>query len=209
MFLKPLIKKLFYRIYLSGHAEAQHRCRQDRANHLQQQMEYDADSVRINNAATILNHRKDKKYIKVGKNCLIRGEIMVLRHGGEVIIGEDCFLGDKSRIWSSVKISIGNRVLISHNVNIHDNISHPLSSKERHLDFLNIIHKGELREEVSINEKEIIIEDDVWIGFNATILKGVKIGRGAIIGANTIVTKDVEPYGVVVGNPNKIIKYTD
>ena len=47
----------------------------------------------------------------------------------------------------------------------------------------------------------IVIEDDVWIGFNATILKGVKIGKGAIIGASTIITKDVPPYAIMVGSP--------
>jgi acetyltransferase-like isoleucine patch superfamily enzyme len=47
----------------------------------------------------------------------------------------------------------------------------------------------------------IVIEDDVWIGFNATILKGVTICKGAIIGAATVITKDVPPYAIMVGNP--------
>ena len=59
---------------------------------------------------------------------------------------------------------------------------------------------------LEIDNKEIIIEDDVWIGFNSIILKGVKIGRGAIIGAGSIVTKDVEPWTLNVGNPIKAIK---
>ena len=58
------------------------------------------------------------------------------------------------------------------------------------------------------NAKNIIIEDDVWIGFNCIILKGVRIGKGAIIGAGTIITKDVPSHAVIVGNPAKIIKYT-
>lgn len=51
------------------------------------------------------------------------------------------------------------------------------------------------------------IGNDVWVGTNATILNGIKIGDGAVIGANTIVTKDVPPYAIIVGNPGKIIKY--
>jgi maltose O-acetyltransferase len=47
----------------------------------------------------------------------------------------------------------------------------------------------------------IVIEDDVWIGFSATILKGVRIGKGAIIGANTVITTDVEAFAIMVGNP--------
>ncbi len=52
-----------------------------------------------------------------------------------------------------------------------------------------------------------IVENDVWIGYDATILPGVKIGNGAIIGAKSVVTKDVEPYKIVAGNPAKLIRY--
>lgn len=53
----------------------------------------------------------------------------------------------------------------------------------------------------------IIIENDVWIGSKATIMSGVKIHNGAVIGTGSVVTKDVPPYSIVVGNPSKIIKY--
>lgn len=53
----------------------------------------------------------------------------------------------------------------------------------------------------------IIIDDDVWIGMNVTILSGVKIGKGAVIATGSVVTKDVAPYSIVGGNPAKIIKY--
>lgn len=53
----------------------------------------------------------------------------------------------------------------------------------------------------------IIVEDDVWIGYGTTIFSGVKIGQGAVIGAGSIVTKDVPPYAIVAGNPAKILKY--
>jgi acetyltransferase-like isoleucine patch superfamily enzyme len=52
----------------------------------------------------------------------------------------------------------------------------------------------------------VVIEDHVWIGFNVGILKGVTIGKGAIIGAGSVLTEDVEPFTVVAGNPAKIIK---
>jgi carbonic anhydrase/acetyltransferase-like protein (isoleucine patch superfamily) len=54
---------------------------------------------------------------------------------------------------------------------------------------------------------DIIIENDVWIGAKSTIMSGVKISNGAIIGATATVTKDVPPYAIVVGNPGKIVKY--
>lgn len=55
--------------------------------------------------------------------------------------------------------------------------------------------------------KQTIIEDDVWIGARCIIMPGVRIGKGAIVAAGAIVTKDVEPYTVVGGNPAKLIKY--
>jgi serine acetyltransferase len=54
---------------------------------------------------------------------------------------------------------------------------------------------------------DIIVENDVWIGAKSTIMSGVKISNGAIVAANSVVTKDVPPYSVVAGNPAKIVKY--
>jgi acetyltransferase-like isoleucine patch superfamily enzyme len=54
---------------------------------------------------------------------------------------------------------------------------------------------------------DIIIENDVWIGAKSTIMSGVKIHNGSVIGTGSIVTKDVPPYSIVVGNPAKIVKY--
>ena len=60
-------------------------------------------------------------------------------------------------------------------------------------------------------DKDIVVEDDVWIGTRAIILKGVTIHKGAIVGAGAVVTKDVPPYSIVAGNPAKIVKmrFTD
>ena len=54
--------------------------------------------------------------------------------------------------------------------------------------------------------RAVTIEDDVWICGGATIVPGVKIGKGAVVAAGTVVTKDVEPYTVVAGNPGRVIK---
>ncbi len=55
--------------------------------------------------------------------------------------------------------------------------------------------------------KDIFVEEDVWIGINVTLLAGAHIGRGAIIGASSVVTKKIPPYAVAVGNPAKVIKF--
>lgn len=62
-------------------------------------------------------------------------------------------------------------------------------------------------ESEATSKGNIYIEDDVWIGFRTTILSGVQIGRGAVIAAGSVVTKDVPPYAIVGGVPAKIIKY--
>lgn len=164
-------------------------------------------SSTITNKAEIYNKQNDKNKIQIGEDCIISCQLMTYEHGGEIVIGSECFIGDGTKIWASKSIKIGDRVLISHNVNIHDNISHSLESELRNKEFLIVKNNGNLLEN-KISEKEIIIENDVWIGFNSTILKGVTIGNGAIIGANTVITKDVPPFAVCVGNPMKIIKYT-
>lgn len=54
---------------------------------------------------------------------------------------------------------------------------------------------------------DILVENDVWIGAKSTIMSGVKIHNGSVVGANSVVTKDVPPYSIVVGNPAKVVKY--
>jgi len=154
-----------------------------------------------------IHNNRDKSSIKIGNKTILNGELLTFKHGGAIQIGNSCYIGERTKIWSAKKIVIGDRVLIAHNVNIHDQISHPLDSAQRHLDQMHIMEKG-FQDEINLNEKEIIIGDDVWIGFNATILKGVTIGRGAIIGACTIITENIPEFAVVVGNPARIIKYT-
>ena len=166
------------------------------------------EDTNIGNDAMIENATSDKTRIIIGKNSWIRGYLMVYNHGGVIEIGNDSFVGPGSRIWSAKKIKIGNRVLIAHDVNIHDNISHPLNSAKRNLDYLHIVKEGRLQDQNDLREEEIVIGDDVWIGFNATILKGVTVGNGAIIGANAVITRNVPPYAVVVNETEqKIIKY--
>jgi hypothetical protein len=54
---------------------------------------------------------------------------------------------------------------------------------------------------------DIVIQNDVWIGAKSTIMSGVKISNGSVVGAGSVVTKDVPPYAIVAGNPAKVVKY--
>lgn len=101
-----------------------------------------ADSVKILPTARIENLANKPHLICVGKNSVLRGELLIFAHGGEITIGEDCYLGENSRIWSSELVKIGNRVYISHNVNIHDTNSHSLNPQLRHEHFLKIYFRS-------------------------------------------------------------------
>jgi len=157
-------------------------------------------------SSKISNPSKINENIIVGDFCHIRGELLLFGHGGKIEMGDYCYVGRNTYIWSALKIKIGNRVLISHNCGIFDNDTHPLDPDERHKQFKEIITTGQPRH-INLNEKEIEIEDDVLIAANSIILKGIRIGKAAIVGAGSVVTKDVPPYAIVAGNPAKIVNY--
>ncbi|OOQ58360.1 hypothetical protein BC343_10460 [Mucilaginibacter pedocola] len=155
--------------------------------------------------ATVVNGR-DRSKIVVGNSTHVRGTLYVFKYGGEITIGENCYVGDHSRIWSGDAITIGNNVQISHNVNIIDTNAHELDAHERAERYADLIKNGAWADKGSILTAPIVIHDYAWISFNATILKGVTIGEGAIVGACAVVTKDVPPYTLVAGNPARVIK---
>jgi acetyltransferase-like isoleucine patch superfamily enzyme len=116
---------------------------------------------------------------------------------GELIIGNRVHIGSYSTIIAKTKIKIGNNVLLSQRVVILDNI-HEYKD----------VDKAVIDQPIS-SGGEIIIEDDCFIGVNSVILQKVKIGKHTIIGANSVVTRDVPPYSVVAGSPAKVIKQYD
>jgi acetyltransferase-like isoleucine patch superfamily enzyme len=159
------------------------------------------ETARFLPGSSIVN-RGTREQIRVGAHSHIRGQLLTFGPGAPLSIGSYCYVGDNSRIWCAVGVTIGDRVLIAHNVNIHDNNAHPLSASARHLQALEIF-AGREDPMTDVRMSPIVIEDDVWIGFNSTILKGVTIGRGAIIGAETVITKNVPPYAIVIGTPQR------
>ncbi|MEO6830059.1 MAG: acyltransferase [Acidobacteriaceae bacterium] len=163
------------------------------------------DGARLYSTSRIENNQSRREAITIAARSQILGQLLVLGHGGNIHVGESCYVGEHARIWSADSITIGDRVLISHNVNIHDHDSHSLSAEHRRAHFGEIFSHGHPRILEDVASAAIIIEDDAWIGFNSTILKGVRIGRGAVVGAGTLVTKDVPAYAIVVGSPARII----
>ncbi len=155
--------------------------------------------------ARVINLLHEPDAIQIGENSHIRGDLVVFAHGGRIQMGDFCFLGEGSRVWSARSVEIGNRVLIAHGVTIMDNISHPTGARSRHEHFKAIITTGHPTQ-IDLNERPVVIQDDAWIGCMSVILPGVTIGRGAIVGAGSVVTTDIPPWAVAVGNPAKKIR---
>ena len=153
--------------------------------------------------ASFTNETGDKERLVIGTGCLVMGQLLVGLEG-RLHIGNDSYVGPAARIWALEKTEIGSRVFISHGVNIHDSDSHSLSAQERHERFLEKMKLGRHLVLENVKSGPVVIDDDVWIGFNAIILKGVRVGRGAVVGAGSVITKDVEPYTIVVGNPQRV-----
>jgi len=159
----------------------------------------------VYDTARIINNLSNKEAIKIGAFSHIRGELLTFGHGGRIEIGDYCYVGANTYIWSGKSIQIGNRVLIAHSCNIFDNDTHPLDPEARHRQFKQIITRGQ-PQTIDLKDEEIVIEDDVLIGASVTILKGVRIGRAAVIGAGSVVTKDIASYTVAAGNPARLIR---
>ena len=163
-------------------------------------------SCRIHPGGEILaNNRRLAESITVGPGTHIRGELLTYGHGGLLTLGSFCYVGENSKLWSGVRLSIGDRVLIGHNSSIFDCDTHPLNAAARHRQYVEIITKGHPTD-IDLRDEGVTIDDDVWIGCNVVVLKGVTIGRGAVIGAGSIVTTDVPPYVLVAGNPARFIR---
>jgi len=103
------------------------------------------------------------------------------------------------------KLIIGNYVSIGKNVTFILGGNHQISTITNYPLFSSFIEMSATHD--AQTKGPIVIEDEVWIGLGSTILSGVRIGKGAIIGACAVVTKDIPPYAIVAGNPAKIIKY--
>lgn len=160
---------------------------------------------KLSRSARIRNISGNTKQISVGANCHIQGELLVFAHGGQIAIGDWCYVGEGTRIWSAASIVLGNRVLISHSVNIFDNLTHPINAAKRHAQVEQILIRGHPRE-LPLGEQPVAIQDDAWVGAGAFVLRGVTLGRGAIVAAGAVVTKDVPPFSIAAGNPAVIVR---
>lgn len=132
---------------------------------------------------------------KIDKSVLIRNGVIIQNPKGTLVsIGKNSQLSPYVVLFGG-NISIGKNVMIGPHTTIVVG-EHNWQQYEKPMRFAD-----------SIKEKDIIIEEDVWIGANCTIVSGAYIHKGAVIGANSFVNKEIPPYAIAAGSPAKVIKY--
>lgn len=161
--------------------------------------------ARLMRTARIRNIRGNSDCITIGANSIVRGELLTFAHGGRIEVGSWCYIGENSRIWSALRIRLGDRALVAHNVNIFDNLTHPLNAGQRHKQIKEIFTNGHPAD-LDLDERAVEIGADAWIGAGAFVMRGVSVGSGAIVAAGSVVTRDVPDHAVVAGNPATIVK---
>ncbi|MFT5302433.1 MAG: virginiamycin A acetyltransferase [Mariniblastus sp.] len=130
--------------------------------------------------------------IEVGADCLIDSFVKIKCAGGvdDVVIGCSSYINSGTVIYTGNGVKIGSHVLIAANCTLAP-VNHEFSDPNRP-----IVEQG-----FQPSKGGIQIEDDVWIGANTVVLDGAKIGRGCVVGANSLVNKTLEPMGIYAGSP--------
>jgi acetyltransferase-like isoleucine patch superfamily enzyme len=141
--------------------------------------------------------------LSVGEDSIVHAEISFEETGGKVQIGDRTFIG-RSRLICYRSLVIGDDVIMSWGITIVDHDSHSIDWMDRRND---VREWGAGRKNWErIAHAPVVVSDRAWIGFNVSVLKGVTIGEGAVIGACSVVTRDIPPYTLAAGNPARIIR---
>lgn len=142
--------------------------------------------------------------IEIGDHCRIYGTLHS-QDAGRITIGDHTCIYERSVVGSVCSVRIGSCVIISNHVHIFDNNNHPTDPALRHEMCLGGFEGDPWRWRHGASSP-VVIEDDVWIGEYAAIMKGVTVGKGAVVAAHAVVTRDVPPYTIVAGNPARVVK---
>ncbi len=139
----------------------------------------------------------------VGRETRFEGRMTIERAGAKVTVGDRTFVGH-CVLSCAEGIDIGNDVMIAWGVTIFDHGSHSIRFSERAMDVRNW-NRGEKDWSV-VDIRPVRIADRAWIGFGSIVLPGVTVGEGAVVGAGSVVTRDVPAWTVVAGNPARTIR---
>ena len=138
-------------------------------------------------------HRKIRGVIEVGQECEINQGVELNPWGGAIRLGRRVWLGPYAVIYGHGGVEIGDQTLVSMHVSILSS-DHAIPERAKM-----IRNCGDVLKHTKIGR-------DVWIGTNAVVLGGVTIGDGCVIGAGSVVTKDLPAYSVAVGVPARVVR---
>lgn len=170
------------------------------------------DSILQRNFSIDVYNPEQRVYVEAGKDNMLDCQILFESGKGHVLIGDRVYIGN-SKIICRSNIEFGNNIFVAWGVYFYDHDSHSMDFRLRQKDILQQLedHRNgdpfiKNKDWSVVNTAPIKIGDNAWIGMNSIILKGVTIGTGGIVGAGSVVTKDVDPWTVVAGNPAKLIR---
>jgi acetyltransferase-like isoleucine patch superfamily enzyme len=155
-------------------------------------VDFVGQGVRTLHAPRIENHG----YISIGSNTLLRSVMVPVElataAGARLIIGDDVTINYGVSFGCTGQITVGDRCQFGPYAMIIDSQFHDIHDRSRRPP-----------------AKPVTLESDVWVGSRASIMPGVTIGRGAVVGTGAVVTRDVEPFTVVAGVPAKEVQKLD
>jgi galactoside O-acetyltransferase len=151
--------------------------------------------------------------IRIGSEALVGGEFIFESERGEVSIGDGTFINGGTRLICRERIDIGAQVTIAWGCTLYDHNSHSLSWQDTAMDIrqqITDIRAGrnfiQNKDWSTVRSRPICVADKAWVGFGVTVLNGVRIGEGAIVGACSVVRDDVPDWAMVYGNPARVVK---
>jgi acetyltransferase-like isoleucine patch superfamily enzyme len=198
--LDPLLLKLARRMeHLALHHPSDYRAQRTRAKGMFSALATVTNRAEVQSCAAA-------DHLEVGDHAYIDGEIYLLAPESRCRIGHHSFVAAESRLWALGSITIGDFVHIAPRVDVFDNDSHSLDAGQRRQDAIASFERKVERDWSSVAHADVVIEDDAWIGTRSMILKGVRLGKGCVVAAGSVVTKDVEPFTLVAGNPARVVR---
>ena len=153
----------------------------------------------------LLRHIKHNKLYSQWRKANAHNFTTIVNHFDQrlVTVGQKTYGPIEMITWGhTARLEIGSFVSIADGVKFLLEVEHPVDQCSTYPFKARL-----LNEEEPLSKGDIVVEDDVWLGYGVTVLSGVRIGQGAVIAAGAVVTKDIPPYAIAGGVPAKVIRY--